>query len=354
MEDGSLASSESNLDEPHEGDVWETSNLQSQPYVSSVVKEMDAPTLAQFIESVKERTNTKEGFTGKSREADILWEQVKLEAEYALQSEPQAGPQLYQAILSQPTFLDAIMHVVTNDIATPLFPATVMTNLFRSTLTKEDDWKIHLDVMAAAMRSPSVESAMVAILFNKGLQVLVCHRVSHRLMETGRRGLAYYMQSTMSARYSADIHPSAQIGGGVFLNCGKGVVIGETAVVGDDVTILQGVTLGGTGKENGDRHPKIGKGVILHDGATVLGNIKVGKGAIICAKSIVTKEVPPLAKVSGVPAKIKNYRKDDIADGFFHNADNLADRIHMEDELKKHLDKLDTVNTFKNVRPLYF
>jgi serine O-acetyltransferase len=109
------------------------------------------------------------------------------------------------------------------------------------------------------------------------------------------------------------------MGSGIYLNTGGGVVIGETAVLGNDVSILQGVTLGGTGKENGDRHPKIGNGVILHPGATVLGNISVGDGAVVCAKSIVTKPVPPLARVSGVPARIQSYR--DVSKGEFDRSD---------------------------------
>ena len=127
------------------------------------------------------------------------------------------------------------------------------------------------------------------------------------------------MQSTVSSRYAADIHPAAEMEGGVYLSVGGGVVIGETARVGRDVTILQGVTLGGTGKEVGDRHPKVEDGVILHCGATVLGNLRVGKGAVVTAKSIVTKEVPDLARVSGIPATVRSYRE--LGDDSFKDAD---------------------------------
>jgi serine O-acetyltransferase len=118
------------------------------------------------------------------------------------------------------------------------------------------------------------------------------------------------MQSTVSRKYSADIHPASRIGSGIYLNAGGGIVIGETAVVGQDVSILQGVTLGGTGTEKkSDRHPKVGNGVILAEGSTVLGNIPVGEGAFVMPKSIVTKPVPPLARVSGIPARIMGYRE---------------------------------------------
>ena len=144
---------------------------------------------------------------------------------------------------------------------------------------------------------------------DQGMHALVCYRVAHQLWQAGRTGLAMYMQSTVSVKYAADIHPAADIAGGTYLNVGGGVVIGETAKVGRDVTILQGVTLGGTGKETGDRHPKVESGVILHCGATVLGNINVGRGSVVTAKSIVTKPVPALARVSGVPATVKSYRE---------------------------------------------
>jgi serine O-acetyltransferase len=144
----------------------------------------------------------------------------------------------------------------------------------------------------------------LAVLFHTGYHALVCYRVGHRLWQQGRKGLAYYLQSTVSRHYSADIHPACRIGQGIYLCSSAGVVIGETATIGNDVSILHGVTLGGTGKEIGDRHPKVQHGVILEDSATVLGNIVVGSGAIVQAKAIATKPVPPLAIVSGVPAKI--------------------------------------------------
>lgn len=251
--------------------------------------------------------------------ASILWNQVKLEAQHALTFESAAGPQLYQGILSHNSLLEAIVTTISHEIETELIPATAIKSIFLDVLTPEDEQAIHLDVMAVAMRSPSVGNIMTATLFHRGFHALVCYRAGHRLWEAGRTGLAYYMQSTVSRKFSADIHPAARIGEGTYLNVGGGVVIGETAVVGRDTSILQGVTLGGTGKENGDRHPKVGNGVILHPGATVLGNISVGDGAVIAPKSIVTKPVPPLARVSGVPARIVSYR--DLTDEEFDRSD---------------------------------
>ena len=160
---------------------------------------------------------------------------------------------------------------------------------------------------------------MRVLLFNAGFHALVSHRLAHRLWQQGRKGLAHYIQSAISSRLCFDLHPAATIGAGIYLSAGAGVVIGETAVVGDDVAILQSVTLGGTGKNRGDRHPKIGQGVILQDSCAVLGNIKIGDGAVVTAKSIVLKDVPSYARVSGVPAKAKSFgrEKGPVADDYY-------------------------------------
>lgn len=324
-----------NENEIDEGDAWELAgSLSSRPYISTLISEMDQGMREKFLFDTlsPSNTNSTESFV------DPLWEQVKVEAKFCLEPEPQAGPQIYQHILSQNSLLDAIIHVVSNEVATDLILATELSNLFHSMLSREDSRSIHLDVMAAAIRSPSVGDALTAVLFNQGLHALVCHRVSHRLWEAGRTGLAKYLQSLVSRKYQADIHPAATFGSGIFMNCGSGIVIGETAVIGDDCSILQGVTLGGTGKERGDRHPKVGNGVLLQDGATVLGNINVGDGAVITAKSIVTKEVPALARVSGIPAKVKSYREP-LEDKLFVGGDWDEVNCNEADEqcIEKHL-----------------
>ena len=307
--DNSIGAVYSDLTDGSEGvdenEAWDFA-LSSTPIVSSLFD--SRPKWNALIDSIQSPSGT-----------NFLWDQVKLEAEHALVLEPAAGPQLYQGILSHKSLIEAIVTTIAHEIETELMPATAIKNLFLEALTPEDEKSIHLDVMAVAMRSPSVGNIMTATLFHKGFHALVCQRVGHRLWEGGRTGLAHYMQSTVSRKFSADIHPGARIGSGAYLNTGGGVVIGETAVVGPDASILQGVTLGGSGKETGDRHPKIGKGVILHPGATVLGNISVGDGAVILPKAIVTKPVPPLARVSGVPARIVSYR--DLTEKEFDRSD---------------------------------
>ncbi len=301
----------------------------TQSYVSSVVRDMTEEDRNTFLSEISTKTINETPLTpiiqGKDtyvdepyrklrllrrRLPDPLWAQIRLEAKNILDTEPDAGPQLYEHVLRQPSLVDALASVIAHEIGTELMPATALLALILDQLQLSDDVNLHLDLIASTNRDPSKEStALNALLFHQGLHALVCYRVAHRLWQAGRTGLAYYMQSTVSSRYSADIHPAAEIDGGLYLNVGGGVVIGETARVGKDCTILQGVTLGGTGKEVGNRHPKISDGVILHCGACVLGNINVGRGAIITAKSIVTKEVPELARVSGVPASVKSYRE---------------------------------------------
>ena len=269
------------------------------PYRSSLLPSDAA--YQEFISNLQpQQINSK-------KRIDPFWEQIKLEATTALEKEPGAGPQIYQGILGRSGLKSAICSVVSHEIETELIPATALKGLFLELLSLEDENKIRLDLQAVATRSGGIRNAMNAVLFHKGFHALVCYRVAHRLWQEGRTGLAYYLQSVISRRFSADIHPACSIGGGCYL-VGTGDVVGETAVVGEDVTILEGVTLGGTGKEAGDRHPKIGNGVIIQGWAAVLGNIPVGDGAIVEAKSIVTKAVPPLAIVSGVPARIQGYR----------------------------------------------
>ena len=271
------------------------------------------PYISYLFQSLEEWENFLDGLEGNNLTTDIdcLWEQVKLEAMSALVGpEPEAGPQLYQGILSQSSLVEAVVTVIAQEIQTELIPATALKNLFLEKLIPCRDYRwIHDNVVAAATRSPSVGTALPSILFHMGLHALICQRVGHRLWLENRKGLAYYLQSIVSQRYSADIHPAARLGRGLYLCCSAGVVIGETVTIGDHVSILHGVTLGGTGKERGDRHPKVGHGVTLQDGATVLGNIHVGDGSVVTAKSIVTKPVPTLAIMSGVPARVIGYRE---------------------------------------------
>lgn len=162
------------------------------------------------------------------------------------------------------------------------------------------------DLMAVFERDPACKGYVQPFLFFKGFQALQTHRVAHWLWGQGRETIAHYLQSRMSEIYDVDIHPATQMGSGIFIDHGTGIVIGETAVVGDDVSLMQGVTLGGTGAERGDRHPKIGRGVLLGAGAKVLGNIQIGDYAKVASGSVVLKPVPAGCTAAGVPARLMN------------------------------------------------
>ena len=162
------------------------------------------------------------------------------------------------------------------------------------------------DLRAVFERDPACRGYLQPFLYFKGFQALQTHRIAHWLWTHDRQALAFYLQSRVSELFQVDIHPAAVLGSGIFLDHGTGIVIGETAVVEDDVSMLHGVTLGGTGAERGDRHPKIGKGVLLGAGAKVLGNIKVGDYAKVASGSVVLKEVPPGCTAAGVPARLVN------------------------------------------------
>ena len=162
------------------------------------------------------------------------------------------------------------------------------------------------DLQAVFERDPACKGYLQPFLFFKGFLALQVHRIAHWLWGQGRDTLAFHLQSRVSESFQIDIHPGARFGAGVFIDHGTGVTIGETAVVGDDVSMLHGVTLGGTGAERGDRHPKIGRGVLLGAGASVLGNITIGDHAKIASGSVVLKPVPPGCTAAGVPARLVN------------------------------------------------
>ena len=160
------------------------------------------------------------------------------------------------------------------------------------------------DIQAVVNRDPAVSSYLTVLIHFKGFQALQVHRLAHYLWHKGRTDLALFIQSRNSEAFSVDIHPAAKIGKGVMFDHATGIVIGETAVVEDNVSLLQGVTLGGTGNESGDRHPKVREGVMIGSGAKVLGNIEIGRGSKVGAGSVVLNNVKPCRTVAGVPAKV--------------------------------------------------
>lgn len=239
-------------------------------------------------------------------EDDPLWQLMKREASNAASEEPQLASALYATILVHETLEETLATTLGNALDTPTFQATQWVELFREAMADDPEYgkAVRADIAAVMQRDPASSHAARVLLYSKGFQALESWRCAHWLWNKGRRSLALYMQSMISNRFAVDIHPAAKIGHGVLIDHGTGIVIGETAVLGNNVSLLHNVTLGGTGKETGDRHPKVGDGVMIGAGAAILGNIKVGMGAHIAACSVVLKPVEPFAIISGVPGKM--------------------------------------------------
>jgi serine O-acetyltransferase len=237
---------------------------------------------------------------------DPVWGRIRHEAEEILRREPELASFIYSTILHHVSFETAIVH----RLAERLDHSAVSGELIRQAYVDalEDVPAIgeafRADIMATADRDPATHRLIEPLLYYKGFHAIQTHRLSHWLWGKGRRDLALYLQSRSSAVFQCDIHPNAKIGRGIFLDHATGLVVGETAVIEDDVSLLHDVTLGGTGKEHEDRHPKIRYGVMIGAGAKILGNIEVGHCARIAAGSVVVKAVPNNVTVAGIPAKV--------------------------------------------------
>ncbi|GHB14688.1 serine O-acetyltransferase [Salinicola rhizosphaerae] len=235
-----------------------------------------------------------------------LWQQARDEAMTISRQEPSLVPLMLGAVLNRATLGAGLAYRLGHRLAHPDLAAAQLVKLFDELLVGEPaiEQDIARDLTAVLERDPAIRQITEVVLYLKGFHALSVHRFAHALWLGGRRQMARYLQSRSSEVFQTDIHPAAEIGNGVFIDHATGVVIGETTIIGDDVSLLQGVTLGGTGKEAGDRHPKIRRGVLIGAGAKVLGNIEIGEGARIGAGSVVLKPVPPCTTAVGVPARI--------------------------------------------------
>uniref|UniRef100_A0ACD5TTL7 Uncharacterized protein n=1 Tax=Avena sativa TaxID=4498 RepID=A0ACD5TTL7_AVESA len=254
---------------------------------------------------------------------DPIWDDVKSEARSEAEKEPILSSFLYASVLSHDCLERALSFVLANRLEDPTLLATQLIDIFNDVMMNDVDIRrsIRLDAQAFKGRDPSCAQFSWALLYLKGYHALQSYRIAHVLWNQGRKVLALALQSRISEVFAVDIHPAAKIGEGILLDHGTGLVIGETAVVGNWVSLMQGVTLGGTGKEHGDRHPKIGQGALLGAGATILGNINVGEGAMIAAGSLVLKHVPPHSMAVGNPAKVVGYtEKEDPSLSMKHDA----------------------------------
>jgi serine O-acetyltransferase len=237
---------------------------------------------------------------------DPVWDAVTSGARRVAQAEPSLANLVYSNVLNHDGFESALAHRLAERLGHPDVSADLIRQAFHDALAirPEIGLEARADLAATLERDPALHKAVDGFLYFKGYHAIQTHRFTHTLWMSGRKDFALYLQSRSSAVFQVDINPAARIGKGIMLDHATGFVVGETAVIGDNVSILQGVTLGGTGKSEEDRHPKIGNGVLIGAGAIVLGNIKVGECARIGAGSVVVKEVPPRVTVAGVPARI--------------------------------------------------
>ena len=237
--------------------------------------------------------------------ADPLFTRLRQEAEDVMRREPELGGFLFATILNHETLEAAIIHRLAARLDHQVLPAEMIRHRFLDIISRDASIgeAFRADILAVADRDPACTRLLEPVLYFKGFHAIQTHRFAHVLWKEGRRDFALYLQSRSSEVFQCDINPAARIGKGIFLDHATGLVVGQTSVIEDDVSILQDVTLGGTGKEEGDRHPKIRRGVLIGAGAKILGNIEVGTCARVAAGSVVLAAVARNVTVAGVPAR---------------------------------------------------
>ena len=239
------------------------------------------------------------------KKCDPAWDRIVDEAKSSLIREPLLSSLVHSSILHHRSLEQALSYRVAHKLSTVEMPEQMLREISDEAMQDgEISSCARADLVAVTERDPACNRFIQPLLFFKGFQAIQAYRVGHWLWRAGRKDMAYYFQSRISEVFSLDIHPAALIGRGIMIDHAHSIVIGETAVVGNNVSMLHSVTLGGTGKQDDDRHPKIGDGVLIGAGAKILGNIKVGHCSRIAAGSVVLHDIPPCKTVAGVPAKI--------------------------------------------------
>ncbi|MBJ3761937.1 serine O-acetyltransferase [Maribius pontilimi] len=240
------------------------------------------------------------------RTIDPVWQQIRAEAEDATRTEPLLGGLFHSSILHHASMANALAFRMSMKLSSGEMSEQILREIADDAYADQPELTdaARADLVATYERDPTCHRFLQPLLYFKGFQAVQAYRIGHWLWQKGRFDLAYFIQMRVSEVYGVDIHPAARIGKGIMIDHAHSIVIGETATVGDNVSMLHSVTLGGTGKEEEDRHPKIGDGVLIGAGAHVLGNIRVGHCSRIAAGSVVLQEVPPMKTVAGVPAKI--------------------------------------------------
>ena len=243
-----------------------------------------------------------------------IWQQLRSEANEVVTREPLLASHVYSCILNHECLGSALSFIVANKLADAVVSAFTIRELFDQAFVDCDRMLTHVanDIKAVKDRDPAADTYLTVILNLKGFHAIQAHRLAHCLWRQNRKELARFIQSRTSEVFGVDIHPACKVGHGIMFDHATGIVIGETAVIEDNVSILQSVTLGGTGNEQGDRHPKIKSGVLIGAGSKILGNITIGEGAQVCAGSVVLNDVPAHSAVAGVPAKVVGKPNEDM------------------------------------------
>ena len=237
---------------------------------------------------------------------DPVWKQLLQEARIAAGHEPVLAELIHDSILNCDSLEACLAHRISRKLGHHAVSEPYLHDLFEEILKTNPHIgaDARRDIAAIDQRDPASNGYLSPVLYFKGFQALTAHRIGHQLWLQGRKEMALYLQSIVSQVFAVDIHPAARIGSGILFDHATSIVIGETAVIEDHVSILHEVTLGGTGKERGDRHPKVRHGVLIGAGAKILGNVEIGAYARVGAGSVVLDDVPPHVTVAGVPAKI--------------------------------------------------
>ncbi|HEO69653.1 MAG TPA: serine O-acetyltransferase [Candidatus Hydrogenedentes bacterium] len=244
---------------------------------------------------------------------DPVWETIRAEVAEDTQKEPLLASFLYAVVLNHHTLDDALSFQLAAKLGSSTLTEVSLRDLIDAAFTGDPTIgeAVRADIRAVRTRDPACRQYCTPLLHFKGFHAIQAHRVAHYYWRQGREALALFLQSRISEVFGVDIHPAACLGRGLLMDHATGVVIGETSIVGDDVSLLHHVTLGGTGKTVGDRHPKVGNGVLISVGASVLGNVHIGEGAKVAAHAVVLTDVPPHMTVAGVPARIIGHPKSE-------------------------------------------
>lgn len=236
---------------------------------------------------------------------DELWQSIRQEVSHAAASEPMLASFLHSTVLRHNSLASVLAFHLSSKLSDNVMDARSLYEAFAEVLSENKDIMnaVCADICAYYDRDPATDQYCLPVLYFKGFHAIQSHRINHHLWLNGRKTLAYFLQNRISEVFGVDVHPGARFGCGIMIDHATGVVIGETAVLGNDISILHGVTLGGSGKESGDRHPKVGDGVMIGANASILGNIRIGDCAKIGAGSVVVRDVEAQTTVVGVPAK---------------------------------------------------